>query len=43
MMMCNEDERDESGNEGTAWTRLSEISFARDWESEQDQVYDDPP
>jgi hypothetical protein len=44
MMMCNEDERDESGNEGAvAWTRLSEMSFARDWDSEEDAVYDDRP
>ncbi|MBI4494073.1 MAG: hypothetical protein HY690_14895 [Chloroflexi bacterium] len=26
--------------EGMAWAQLSARSFARDWESEEDQVYD---
>jgi hypothetical protein len=42
-MTCNEDERDESEHEGAGWTRLSAMSFTRDWESEEDAVYDDPP
>ena len=31
------DSRDETG----AWSRLSAAAFARDWESEEDSVYDD--
>jgi excisionase family DNA binding protein len=27
-------------SEGPAWTRLSEDSFARDWDNEKDAVYD---
>ena len=29
--------------EAADWTQLSGRSFARDWESEEDQVYDDLP
>ena len=34
------EERDETGSTGTAWAQLSARSFARDWESEEDQAYD---
>lgn len=29
--------------EAEAWARLSAASFARDWDSEEDRVYDDVP
>ena len=33
---------DEAGD-GVAWARLSARSFARDWDSDADQVYDSLP
>jgi hypothetical protein len=35
-----EREPEEGDDEGAAWAQLSMRSFARDWDSEEDQVYD---
>lgn len=37
------DERSRAPAEDAAWAHLSAGSFARDWESEEDQVYDRLP
>ena len=37
-----EEERGEGRNESAAWTRLATRSFARDWDSDEDRVYDEP-
>lgn len=34
------EEREEPAAERAVWSRLSASSFARDWESPEDQVYD---
>jgi len=34
------DERGDTASETAAWSQLSARSFARDWNSEEDQVYD---
>ena len=36
-----EEERGEGRNESAAWTRLATRSFARDWDSDEDRVYDE--
>ena len=36
-------ERERAEAEGAGWPRLSAQAFARDWESEADQVYDRLP
>lgn len=33
-------DQDNTASAGTAWTQLSIPSFARDWDSDEDQVYD---
>ncbi len=34
------EESEEAESEGKAWSRPSARSFARDWDSEEDQAYD---
>ena len=36
-----EEERGEGQSESAAWTRLATRSFARDWDSDEDRVYDE--
>ena len=36
-----EEERGEGRNESAAWTRLATRSFAREWGSDEDRVYDE--
>ena len=35
-------EADDQEDNRAGWTRLSAASFARDWESEEDRMYDEP-
>jgi plasmid stability protein len=38
-----EEEHAASTSAGAAWGRISARSFARDWQSDEDKVYDDLP
>ena len=41
--VLDEEERPEGSVESVSWAQLSAQSFARDWESEEDKVYDQLP